>query len=256
MDVVPRQVSIPVLDGRSEVRLLVERSHRMPSVQLLIASLILVVTAPIMVLACLLVRLTSRGPVLYSQARLGLGGRCFTIYKIRTMYHESEPDGPVWSVRGDRRVTPVGWFLRWTHIDELPQLINILRGDMDLMGPRPERPEIVAMLERALPEYHRRLQVRPGLTGLAQVLRGPDTDLNSVCQKLDLDLYYLDHKGPWIDLRIILATVPHLLRIPSNVIARCFGFPSDLVRIPSREDVTVAAGLQVPKVVSEPCSAG
>jgi lipopolysaccharide/colanic/teichoic acid biosynthesis glycosyltransferase len=223
---------------------------------LLFASLLLTATAPLIALASLLVRLTSRGPVFYTQERLGLNGRRFTIYKVRTMYQDSEPNGPIWSVRGDRRVTPVGRYLRWSHIDELPQLINILRGDMGLIGPRPERPEIVNQLERALPDYPRRLRVRPGLTGLAQVLRGPDTDLASVHQKLDLDLFYLDHKGPWMDLRIILATVPHLLRIPPNVIARWFGFPSELVSISLRREMTVGAGLQVPKVVSEPCSAG
>ena len=130
-------------------------------VEFLLALLILLVTAPIIVLVCLIVRMTSRGPVLYTQQRLGFRGRCFTIYKIRTMYQNSEPNGPRWSGRGDPRVTPVGRYLRWTHIDELPQLINVLQGSMALIGPRPERPEIVAELERAIPEYRRRLEVRP-----------------------------------------------------------------------------------------------
>ena len=119
--------------------------------EFLLALLILVGTAPILILALALVRLTSRGPGIYTQKRLGLGGRCFTIYKIRTMYDDSEPAGPRWSLPGDPRVTPVGRLLRWSHVDELPQLINVLQGAMSLIGPRPERPEIVDELERVLP---------------------------------------------------------------------------------------------------------
>lgn len=225
------------------------------AIEFLAVSVLLAGTAPLIVLACLLVRLTSRGPVLYTQERLGLAGRQFTIYKIRTMYQNSEPNGAIWSVRGDKRVTPVGRFLRWSHIDELPQLINILRGDMGLIGPRPERPEIVASLKHALPDYWRRLEVRPGLTGLAQVLRGPDTDLGSVRQKLDLDLYYLSHRSAWLDLRILLATVPHVLRVSPSLIAWTFGFPAELLQPSAPADI-VPVSLRVASAVSEPCSAG
>ena len=151
----------------------------------------------------LLVRLTSRGPAVYTQKRLGYNGRVFTIYKIRTMYLGSEPDGARWSLPGDPRVTPVGRFLRWSHLDELPQLLNVLRGEMSLIGPRPERPEIVAQLEKSLPEYRLRLLVRPGVTGLAQVLQPPDTDLNSVRRKLNFDMYYISRMSPWLDVRIV-----------------------------------------------------
>ena len=107
-----------------------------------------------------------------------MAGKVFTIYKIRTMYQDSERHcGPRWCVPGDPRVTPVGRFLRRCHVDELPQLINVLKGEMSLVGPRPERPEFLAQLERALPNYRQRLTVRPGLTGLAQVQQPPDTDL-------------------------------------------------------------------------------
>jgi len=147
------------------------------------------------------------------------------IYKIRTMYQNSEPKGPRWCVPGDRRVTPVGRLLRWSHLDELPQLVNVLQGDMSLIGSRPERPEIVAQLERALPDYQRRHVVRPGLTGLAQVLQAPDTDLGMVRRKLSLDLHYVDSGSFWLDLRILLATVLHVLNIPSARIAQLFGFP-------------------------------
>jgi lipopolysaccharide/colanic/teichoic acid biosynthesis glycosyltransferase len=228
----------------------------MATIGVLLASLVLAATAPIIALACLLVRLTSRGPVIYVQRRLGFRGRIFKIHKIRTMYKDSEPDGPRWCVRGDRRITPIGRFLRWTHIDELPQLINILRGDMALVGPRPERPEIAAELERAFPQYQRRLWVRPGLTGLAQVLRPPDSDLATVRQKLDLDLYYLEHASLLLDVRIVLATLLHVLRIPPALIARTFGFPVELIRPLDMGTMDALVRLELPSTVSEPCSAG
>ncbi len=194
-------------------------------IEFMLALVILVVSMPIILIALLLVRATSRGPVIYAQNRLGRGGRVFTIYKIRTMYLDSEPDGPRWSVPGDPRITPVGRLLRLSHVDELPQLINILQGNMSLVGPRPERPEIVGQLERVYPEYRRRLNVRPGVSGLAQVLQPPDTNLTMVSRKLSLDLYYIDHAGFWLDFRILLATLPHVLRLPEKKIARFFGFP-------------------------------
>jgi lipopolysaccharide/colanic/teichoic acid biosynthesis glycosyltransferase len=190
-----------------------------------LAVLILAVSWPIILLAMMLVRLTSRGPALYTQRRLGHNGRSFTIYKIRTMIPNSEPNGPRWCVPGDPRVTPVGRFLRWSHIDELPQLFNVLRGDMSLVGPRPERPEIVAQLERVVPEYRQRLAVRPGLTGLAQVLTPPDTHIATVRTKLSYDRHYVHHLSPWLDLKICLATVFHLLQLPADLIRRVFHFP-------------------------------
>ena len=158
-----------------------------PVVDFTLAVIILMVSAPVVVVAMLLVKLSSRGPAIYTQARLGQGGKIFTIYKIRTMYLDSERHcGPTWSVPGDPRVTPVGRILRWCHVDELPQLVNILIGDMSLVGPRPERPEIAAKLEDELDSYPLRLAVRPGLTGLAQVQQPPDTGLESVRRKLNL----------------------------------------------------------------------
>ena len=135
-----------------------------------LALIMLLLATPIIILAIVLVKMNSRGSWIFLQKRLGLRGSVFTIYKIRTMYEDSERDsGATWCVPGDRRITPVGRFLRWCHVDELPQLINVLRGDMSLVGPRPERPEFLDQLERALPDYRQRLAVRPGLTGLAQV---------------------------------------------------------------------------------------
>jgi len=193
----------------------------------LFAVVLLVLTAPLMLLAMALVRLTSRGPVVYSQTRLGKNGRPFTIYKLRTMIHECESlTGACWSVPGDKRITPVGRWLRRTHLDELPQLWNVIRGDMSLIGPRPERPEFVPNLERAIPHYRRRLFVRPGVTGLAQVQLPPDTDLASVRIKLAYDLYYVRVVNPWLDFRILWATFFKMIGVSFVTIRGLLGFPA------------------------------
>jgi lipopolysaccharide/colanic/teichoic acid biosynthesis glycosyltransferase len=191
-----------------------------------LAALLSILALPVVLIAALLVKLTSRGPAFYTQTRVGQQGRLFTIYKLRTMIHNCESlTGPRWAIPGDPRITRVGWFLRVTHLDELPQLLNVLRGEMSLIGPRPERPEFVAELERALPAYWQRLQVRPGVTGLAQVQLPPDTDVNSVRRKLAHDLYYIQHLGPWLDLRLLIATAFHALGIPCHTINRLLGIP-------------------------------
>ncbi|HKM52886.1 MAG TPA: sugar transferase [Isosphaeraceae bacterium] len=200
-----------------------ERLRRL--VEFLAAVVLFVLVSPFVLICLFLVRVTSPGPVIYTQKRLGHRGRHFTLYKIRTMCVQSEPDGPKWCRPRDPRVTPVGRILRWSHLDELPQLINILRGEMSIIGPRPERPEIAVELERALPDHRCRLAVRPGVTGLAQVLQRPDQNLKMVCTKLFYDLRYIDQRSWWLDLRILLATVLHLLNIPPVVIARVFAFP-------------------------------
>ncbi|MBI3410342.1 MAG: sugar transferase [Planctomycetes bacterium] len=193
----------------------------------LIASLaLLLLTAPLLGLAVAIVKLTSRGPAIYSQTRLGRFGRPFTIYKLRTMAHQCESlTGAQWSVPGDARVTPVGRWLRKTHLDELPQLWNVLKGDMSLVGPRPERPEFVPQLERAIPQYRQRLLVRPGVTGLAQVQLPADTDLASVRRKLAHDLHYVMGIGFWLDFRICCATALKMLGVPFRVIRAIFAFP-------------------------------
>jgi lipopolysaccharide/colanic/teichoic acid biosynthesis glycosyltransferase len=182
-----------------------------------LALALLLALLPLLLLVAVLVKLTSAGPALYRQARLCRGGRPYRIYKFRTMWQDCERfSGPRWSTPGDRRVTPLGRLLRATHLDELPQLLNVLRGQMSLVGPRPERPEFVPALEQALPGYRRRLEVRPGVTGLAQVQLPPDSDLDSVRRKLACDLYYVGHRGPWLDLRLLLCTAPRLLALPSD----------------------------------------
>ncbi len=191
-----------------------------------LAGILLLVSAPVLLVVAGLIKLTSPGPVLYSQTRLGLRGRRFRIYKFRTMWHDCERvSGPCWSGPGDPRVTPVGRFLRWSHLDELPQLWNVLRGEMNLVGPRPERPEFLPQLEQALPHYRRRLAVRPGITGLAQVQLPPDTDINSVRRKLAYDLYYVQHAGLLLDLRLLVCTALAALGIPFSRLQMALGIP-------------------------------
>jgi lipopolysaccharide/colanic/teichoic acid biosynthesis glycosyltransferase len=188
-------------------------------------------TWPVILLAMALVRLTSRGDAIYSQVRLGLDGKPFKIYKIRTMYRDCERlTGPRWSTPADPRVTLIGRILRATHIDELPQLWNILRGEMSLVGPRPERPEIIVGLELAIPCYRDRLMVRPGVTGLAQVQLPPDTDMESVRRKVAYDLYYIERSNLWLDVRLVLATALSILKIPASFIKHALQIPgSDVV---------------------------
>ena len=180
-------------------------------IDVILATLLLVPALPVVIFAGILVRLTSRGPAIYVQVRLGLHGKPFRIFKIRTMIDNCETlTGPRWAIPGDPRVTAVGALLRATHIDELPQLWNVIRGDMSLIGPRPERPEIVASLRRDLPDYDDRLAVRPGITGLAQVQLPPDTSVSSAADKLVLDRAYIAHLGPWLDFRLLLCTAMKL----------------------------------------------
>jgi lipopolysaccharide/colanic/teichoic acid biosynthesis glycosyltransferase len=212
-----------------------------PTLDAALALVLLVLTAPVVLLVMALVRLTSPGPALYSQVRLGKGGRPFRIWKIRTMQHNCEGrTGARWSVPGDPRVTPLGRFLRASHLDELPQLWNILRGDMSLIGPRPERPEIVARLEKAIPQYRNRLAVRPGVTGLAQVQLPPDADVDDVRRKVAADLAYIGHLVWWLDLRIAALTALHLFGIPCHRLCRLL-LPA-AGRVPAESRVVLAGG--------------
>ena len=175
--------------------------------ELAAALVLLLLLAPVIVLAAIAVRLTSPGPAFYRQTRLGRGGRPFRILKLRTMIHNAESrTGPVWCQDGDPRITPLGRVLRATHVDEFPQLVNVLLGQMSLVGPRPERPEFVRDLEFRLPGYCDRLNVRPGITGIAQLNLPPDSDLNSVRRKLIHDLYYVRYCSPWLDFQVLVFT--------------------------------------------------
>lgn len=188
----------------------------------------LLLAAPLILFIALAVKLTSPGPVIFKQPRVGIdrrrswnisgrshrrsvdrGGKIFTIYKFRTMYSVNEEDGQVWASKEDSRITPVGRLLRATRLDELPQFFNVLKGDMNIVGPRPEQPEIFSELKEELgPGYRSRQRVLPGITGLAQVHQGYDTDLNSVRRKVQLDLEYISGRSLRTDLQIMAKTVP------------------------------------------------
>lgn len=163
----------------------------------------LIISIPIIGLFCILVKLESKGPCLYSQERLGLNGKEFRIFKIRSMYDNAEKDGIQWATDCDERVTKVGRFIRKTRIDELPQLINILKGDMSIVGPRPERRYFYDEFEKELLDFRKRLAVKPGLSGLAQVNGGYDL---SPKEKLEYDLFYIDNFSLKLDMIIIFKT--------------------------------------------------
>lgn len=193
-----------------------------------VALLLLPVALPLIALGAIVVKLTSSGPAFYLQTRVGLGGQLFNIIKLRTMYHDCEKhSGIKWAGKHDDRVTPLGKFLRRTHIDELPQLVNVLFGQMSLVGPRPERPEVIKAkgLEQLVPGYSHRLRVKPGVTGLAQVQLPGDSDITSVRYKIVHDLYYVQHQGVFFDLRLIAATLAKALSAKPNFIRRVFLLP-------------------------------
>jgi putative colanic acid biosysnthesis UDP-glucose lipid carrier transferase len=176
-----------------------------------LASLLLLVASPVMVLIALGVKLSSPGPVFYRQDRVTWNGERFSMLKYRTMPIDAEAaSGPVWSSKGERRATPFGRLLRRTSLDELPQLINVLMGEMSLVGPRPERPEFVERFRQEIPGYMQKHLVKAGITGWAQVndLRG-DSDLG---QRIQYDLYYIDNWSLWFDLRILVLTLWHILK--------------------------------------------
>ena len=177
------------------------------------ALLLLAILSPVIAILAALTKLSSPGPAFYSQVRLGRFGRPYRIWKVRTMRHNCEAKtGAVWSSGlNDARVTSFGRLLRDTHLDELPQLWNVLQGDMGLIGPRPERPEIASRIDAAIPRYGNRLMVRPGVTGLAQVQLPADSDLESVRRKLGYDLYYVREVSAMMDARILLSTSLNLL---------------------------------------------
>lgn len=186
-----------------------------------LAAILLIFAAPIILLLVLLVRLTSKGPPIFCQKRVGFRGRIFKVYKIRTMCHDAEFEtGPIWTREKDPRITAIGRFLRSTHLDEFPQLLNVVMGQMNLIGPRPERPEFAQHLAREIPGYLNRLAVRPGITGLAQINLSPDTDIDSVRRKLILDLEYLETVNLSLDFRIFLCTLIRLLGVRGTLPSR------------------------------------
>ncbi|PYP03178.1 MAG: sugar transferase [Gemmatimonadetes bacterium] len=198
-------------------------------VNIVVAATGIVVASPVLLLIAALIKLTSRGPVLYMQPRVGLdrraltgvggntrrsmdlGGSPFTMYKFRTMRPADENGKQVWAQAEDERVTPIGRLLRTFRLDELPQLFNVLKGDMNIVGPRPEQPDIFVYLREQIETYPRRQRVRPGITGWAQVNQGYDTSVDDVRRKVDYDLEYIRRQSALEDLKIMLRTIPVML---------------------------------------------
>jgi sugar transferase (PEP-CTERM system associated) len=172
----------------------------------------LLLFVPFLPFVVLAVKLSSKGPVFFRQKRVGMGGRIFEVVKFRTMFTDAEAGGAKWATKNDPRVTKVGMFLRKTRIDEIPQLWNVLRGDMGFVGPRPERPEFVNWLTEELPFYYLRTLIRPGLTGWAQVRYSYGATLAETKEKLEYDLYYIKHMSLGLDLLIMFETIKTILR--------------------------------------------
>ncbi len=206
------------------------------SLDISLAAIGLILAAPLLILVAILVKITSPGPIFYTQSRIGVNrrrsenrvysssmnkerrfrdrrrennyGRPFKVIKFRTMVNNAEAkSGPVWATKNDARITPLGKFLRKTRIDEIPQMINVLRGEMSVVGPRPERPKFVKDLLAKVPDYAERLNVKPGITGQAQVTTGYDTSLESVIDKVKNDVEYIRNWNVWSDLKILMKTV-------------------------------------------------
>lgn len=183
------------------------------ALDLFLASVLFVVTFPVMAVVAIAIRLESSGPALFRQERMGRNGRRFVLFKFRSMYQDAERNtGPVWAAEKDPRVTRVGRFIRKTRLDELPQLWNVLQGEMSFIGPRPERPHFVQTLQEVVPYYAQRLAVRPGITGWAQVRYPYGASVEDALEKLQYDLYYIKNMSPFLDLLILLATVRTVLR--------------------------------------------
>ncbi len=220
--VVPSVVEV-VLNGPTTSRIrdipVVDITPRLPSRRLLavkrvfdvvFASVALLVSFPLLLLSALAIKLTSPGPIIYKQERVGENGKLFYIYKLRTMVADAEKrTGPVLASKGDPRITPVGKILRATKMDEVPQFLNVLLGQMSIVGPRPERPKFVEEYRERIPHYDERHRIKPGITGWAQVMGGYHT---TVYEKLRYDLMYLYHMSLWLDLKIIVLTVWTILK--------------------------------------------
>jgi exopolysaccharide biosynthesis polyprenyl glycosylphosphotransferase len=175
---------------------------------IVISIILLIISLPITVITAVAIKLESEGPVFYKQERSGLNGKVFKIIKFRSMRADAEKhSGPVWSTKNDPRITKVGKFIRKVRIDEIPQMINVLKGEMSLVGPRPERPFFVEKLSKEIPFYKRRLKVRPGVTGWAQVKHKYDENVEDVKEKLRYDLFYIENMSLSNDLKILFRTI-------------------------------------------------
>lgn len=188
----------------------VEHLRRFMDVFICLTLLLLI--SPLLAIVSFLISIDDRGPVIYRQVRVGQNGRHFVLFKFRSMAVDAEEaSGPCWAQQRDHRVTRIGRFLRLTRVDEIPQLVNVLRGDMNLVGPRPERPHFVEQLVPAIPGYPERSAVKPGITGWAQINYPYGASVQQARVKLFYDLFYIRNQSLLFDLRILLATVPVVL---------------------------------------------
>ncbi len=175
-------------------------------IDITISSLILLVSLPLWPIIALFIKINSKGPVFYTQERVGKNESVFSLFKFRSMIDKAEKDGAAWADENDKRITFVGKMLRKLHLDELPQLLNVIKGEMSLVGPRPERPEFVEELKKKIPYYSLRHFMKPGLTGWAQVNYAYASSLKDSREKLEYDLYYISHMNLLLDARILLKT--------------------------------------------------
>ena len=184
------------------------RSMIKRSLDIFVSATGIVAAFPVMALIALAIKVTSKGPIFFKQTRVGIRGKIFNMYKFRTMLQDAEAkSGPVWAKENDPRVTPIGAFLRKTHLDELPQFINVLRSEMSLVGPRPERPYFVQEFRKVIPHYDRRLFAKPGITGLAQIKRRYDETIHDVRKKVRYDVLYIRKMCPVLDMMVLAMTV-------------------------------------------------
>ena len=198
---------IPLIDIMPELMPEWEKKLKRIS-DVIISFIILVLTLPLNIFVALLIKLDSKGPILFKQERIGMNNKKFKIYKFRSMYQDAEKNtGPVWSTKDDPRVTRIGKIIRQLRIDEIPQLFNVLKGEMSLVGPRPERPYFVEQLSQQIPYYRRRLKVRPGITGWAQVKHKYDESIEDVKVKLRYDLFYIENMSLRMDIKILARTI-------------------------------------------------
>jgi len=177
-------------------------------VDIVLSVVAILLLSPLFLITAILIKLTSKGPIFYFQERVGKDGELFNMFKFRTMKVDAEKGtGAVWAKKNDPRLIPIGGFLRKAHIDEIPQFINVLRGEMSVVGPRPERPVFVEQLKEQIPDYEKRLEVKPGITGLAQVWHRYDETIEDVRKKIKYDLLYIKKVCLWTDVMILLRTV-------------------------------------------------
>jgi exopolysaccharide biosynthesis polyprenyl glycosylphosphotransferase len=176
-------------------------------INIVVSLVLLIITSPILLVCAIFIYASDRGPIFYTQERVGLNGKVFRLYKLRSMNVDSEKNGATWANKKDYRVTPVGRVLRKLHFDEIPQMLNVLGGDLSFVGPRPERPEFVSMLEKTIPHYSFRHIIHPGFTGWAQIKYRYANTVESSKEKFEYDLYYIKNRNLFLDFGIVLKTV-------------------------------------------------